>query len=84
MDPEALRQMQFGGGVTGSIFSPVAMGAILLAGILMLALPRNKAIIPFFSCALLIPLDQILLVGPLHFPMLRILLLFGGERCFEE
>jgi hypothetical protein len=82
VDPEALRQMQFGGGVTGSIFSPVTMIAILIAGILMLVLPRNKAIVPFFAGAILIPLDQILLVGPLHFPMLRILLLFGFARMF--
>jgi hypothetical protein len=82
VDPEALRQMAFGGGVTGSIFSPVALAAILLAGILMLVLPRNKAIVPFFAGAMLIPIDQILLIGPLHFPMLRVLLLFGFARIF--
>ena len=82
MDPETLRQMAFGGGVTGSVFSPVAMAAILLAGILMLVLPREKAIIPFFAGAILIPIDQILLIGPLHFPMLRVLLIFGFARMF--
>ena len=74
--------MAFGGGVTGSVFSPVAMAAILLAGILMLVLPREKAIIPFFAGAILIPIDQILLIGPLHFPMLRVLLIFGFARMF--
>lgn len=82
MDPETLKQMAFGGGVTGSVFSPVALAAIVLAGILMLVLPREKAIIPFFAGAILIPIDQILLIGPLHFPMLRVLLIFGFARIF--
>jgi hypothetical protein len=82
VDPETLKQMAFGGGVTGSVFSPVALAAIVLAGILMLVLPREKAIIPFFAGAILIPIDQILLIGPLHFPMLRVLLIFGFARIF--
>lgn len=84
MPPDAaqMQQMQFGGGVSGSIFSPVALAAILLAGILILLLPRNKAIVPFFAAGILIPFDQILLIGPFHFPMLRVLLLFGFVRMF--
>jgi hypothetical protein len=83
VDPETLRQMQFGGGVSGSIFSPVALAIILLAGAAVLFLPRQKAIIPFFAAAILIPLDQILLIGGLHFPMLRVLLLFGFARLIR-
>lgn len=82
MGQDAIQNMQFGGGVSASVFSPVALALILLAGILMLVLPRSKAIIPFFAAGMLIPLDQILLIGSLHFPMLRVLLLFGFARIF--
>lgn len=74
--------IQFGGGVAESIFSPTALAAVLMAGILLLLLPRTKAIVPFLIAAISIPNDQIVLIGPLHFPMLRILLLFGFARLF--
>jgi len=75
-----LQQMQFGGGVSASVFSPVVLIAIVLAGILVLILPRHNAIIPFLAAALLVPTDQILVIGQLHFPMLRVLLVFGFVR----
>lgn len=79
-DAKELQQMQFGGGVEHSIFSPIVLVFILLAGILILFLPRSKAIIPFFAAGVIIPLDQIVLIGTFHFPMLRVLLLFGFAR----
>jgi hypothetical protein len=72
--------LNFGGGVGGSVFSPVAFIITLLAGILILGLPRAKAIVPYLAGAILIPTDQILVLGSLHFPMHRILLLFGLIR----
>jgi hypothetical protein len=84
-DAQQIQQMQFGGGVDQSIFSPVVLVLILLAGILILVLPRNLAVIPFFAAGIIIPLDQILVVGALHFPMLRVLLLFGfGRMLFAK
>ena len=38
----------------------------------------------FLAAAILIPMDQILLVGPAHFPMLRLLILFGILRIWRE
>lgn len=74
--------MNFGGGVAETIVNPVVLAATLLAGVLILVLPRNKAIIPFISAGILIPIDHILVVGGVHFPMLRVLALFGIIRMF--
>ena len=59
---------------------PLVALAVLLAGLLILFLPRHRAVMPFLAAAILIPEDQILLVGGLHFPMLRIVALFGMIR----
>lgn len=52
----------------------------LLAGTLILVLPRKKIIFPIFLFAMLVPEDQILVIGGLHFPILRILVFFGFLR----
>ncbi len=70
----------FAGGTHDSIFSPVALAVVLVAGILLLLMPRTKAIFPFLLGGLLIPNDQIVVIASIHFPMLRILLLFGLVR----
>ncbi len=75
MIPENLR---FGGGLTTTVLNPVVAVLILIAGILMLVLPRKKAVVPFLLAALLIPSDQVVLIGGLHFPMIRVLILFAA------
>ena len=72
--------INFGGGVAETIVNPVVLAAALIAGMLICSLPRNKAIIPFLIAGILIPINQILVVGGLHFPMLRLLALFGFAR----
>ena len=79
MEPTNLR---FGGGVAESIFSPFALAVVLIAGILICLLPRTKAIMPLLAAGILIPTDQVLVLGGLHFPMLRVLALFGFVRMF--
>ena len=81
MGPEHLK---FGGGAAESVFSPYVLAFIILAGLLICLLPRNKAVAPFLVASILIPIDQVLLVGPFHFPMLRVLLLFGMARILRE
>jgi hypothetical protein len=67
---------------------------MLVAALLILFLPRKHIAGAFVASALLIPLDQMLLIGPFHFQMLRILIIFGwmamlirkfslGERVFS-
>jgi hypothetical protein len=59
---------------------PIILIAVVIAGLLICFGSRNKALAAFLSGAILIPVDQILLIGPLHFPMLRVLIIFGIVR----
>lgn len=79
MVPENLR---FGGGVSGTVLNPAVAVVIVLIGVFICFLPRHKAIVPFLLGCILIPSDQILVVAGLHFPVLRILVLFGMIRIF--
>jgi hypothetical protein len=74
--------VSFGGGVAGTIVNPVVLVVVLMAGVLICILPRSKAVIPFIAAGILIPIDQIVVVAGLHFPMLRVLALFGFVRMF--
>ncbi len=75
--PENLR---YGGGVEATILNPVVAVVLLLAGLLIFFLPQKKAIIPFLVFSVVIPLDQVIVIAGLHFPVLRILLLFAMVR----
>lgn len=59
---------------------PVVACAMLLAAALMLIVQRRYLLIPIFLGGLLIPMDQVLVLGPFHFQMLRILILLGWVR----
>jgi len=76
--------MRFGGGVGQTIISPIVLIAVLIAGLLICFGSRRKALVAFLSGAMLIPVDQVLLIGSLHFPMLRVLILFAGIRMLRE
>jgi hypothetical protein len=85
MHPEqGLEHLKFGGGVAESVFSPVVLGFVLLAGILVVVCPRRKAAATFMAGGLLVPVDQVLVIGGTHFPMLRVLVLFGIARMLKE
>jgi len=77
--PENLR---FGGGVSDTILNPFVAVLIVLAGVLMIILPQRKAIVPFLVTSLLIPGDQVLVIAGLHFPLMRMLIVFGILRIF--
>jgi hypothetical protein len=76
--------LKFGGGVAETVLQPVVLLVILIAGALICFGPRRKAIVPFLSAALLIPIDQVILIGSLHFPMLRVIALFGIFRILKD
>ncbi len=80
MVPEHLA---FGGGVSETAVNPFIAIILILAGVLILVLPRNKVIVPFLVAALLIPNNQVLLIGIFHFPTMRVLVLFGLVRMFS-
>ena len=59
---------------------PLVLCAVLVAGALILLLPRKHVIVPLLAAGLLIPFDQVVLIGPLHWTMLRVLVLLGWVR----
>lgn len=63
-----------------SSIHPVIACATLLCAVLIFLLPRRQIIVPFFFGGILIPMDQVLVLGPLHFPMIRVLILAGWVR----
>lgn len=77
MEPE---HFAFGGGTAETILHPLVAVWMLIAILLILTLPRNKAIVPFLLAFFTIPLEQVIVVGGLHFPVLRILILAGLAR----
>jgi hypothetical protein len=77
--PENLR---FGGGVSETILNPAVALIVVLTGVLMCIRPQRKAIVPFLLTSLLIPGDQVLVIAGLHFPLLRMLIVFGILRIF--
>jgi hypothetical protein len=77
MEPDNLR---FGGGLAHTVFNPAVLVFVLIAGALICFAPRSKAIVAFLVTSILIPTDQVLVFGALHFPVLRILIIFGFCR----
>jgi hypothetical protein len=71
--------IRFGGGPDPYVH-PLVIGAVLVAGALILLLPRRHVVVPLLAASLLIPFDQVVLVGPLHWTMLRVLVLLGWVR----
>ncbi len=77
MEPAHLR---FGGGAADTLLTPaVAVGMLILIA-LIFTLPRNKVITPFLLGCFTIPLAQVVVLGGLHFTVLRILIIAGLIR----
>lgn len=69
-------------GSAGETFiTPLSIGILLVAAILIFALPRRYAIVPLLAAGLLISFRQDIIAFGLHFPILRILILIGLSRC---
>jgi hypothetical protein len=80
--PEPIH-IRLGGGVSDSVVSPIVLGVVLIAGLFICFSSRNKALAAFLAGAILIPEDQVLLIGGAHFPMIRVLLVFGIIRMLR-
>jgi hypothetical protein len=77
MEPEHIR---FGGGAAGTAIHPLVAVYLLIAIVLILALPRSKAIVPFLMAFFTIPIGQVVVLGGFHFTALRVLILVGLVR----
>lgn len=82
MPPKNLR---FGGGAGGTILHPLVAAWLLIAIVLILALPRKKAIVPFVLAFFSTPLGQLLVLGGVHVTMLQLLILtvLGRMAAFK-
>jgi len=78
------QNLKFGGGVSDSVFNPAVLAIVVVAGLLVFICQRKKAIIPFFFASLLVPTDQVVVLGGAHFPMLRVLVLFAIVWILKE
>jgi hypothetical protein len=81
MPPEHLR---FGGGAADTAIHPLVAVYLLIAVVLILTLPRGKAIAPFLLAFFTIPIGQVVVLGGFHFTALRILILAGLARMVSS
>jgi hypothetical protein len=82
MEPEHLR---FGGGATETTLQPLVAIWLLIAIVLILTRPRRQALTVFLVSCFSIPIAQVVVLGSLHFTVLRILILSGLlRRAFRQ
>jgi hypothetical protein len=72
--------LAFGGGAAETILFPAVAVWMLIAIAAILLLPRQYVIVPFLLAFFTIPVTQVIVVGGLHFPVLRVLILVGLVR----
>jgi hypothetical protein len=75
---------RFGGGAQDSNLLPLTLILMVLALGWILLGPKKMILVPVLVASLIIPLGQVLLVGPLHFQTSRILLLAGWVRVLPD
>jgi hypothetical protein len=66
-----------GGGAGETLMGPVGAFMILIAIVLMFALPRKYVVIPILLAVFLVPRGEVVVIGGSHFPPDRIIALFG-------
>src|SRR5579863_4313109 len=81
MEPAHLR---FGGGATETMLNPIVAVWLLIAIVMILTLPRRRVITCFLVSCLCIPIAQVVVVGSVHFTVLRILIIAGLVRRAME
>jgi hypothetical protein len=68
----------FGAGQTN--IHPLGLALLAVIGIFILVLPRKYVLLPFLLGAICFPFGEQVVVGGLHFPMLRLLLIVAWSR----
>jgi len=81
MRPDGLENnFYFGGGRQDSFMTPVSLGILLLACILILTLKRKYMIVPLMMATLILPPENQLVLLGTHFAVGRILIFLGWIR----
>jgi hypothetical protein len=70
MEPTNFR---FGGGAAETLLNPMVAVGMLISIVFIFTLPRNKVITPFLLGCFTIPIGQVVVLGGVHFTVLRIL-----------
>jgi hypothetical protein len=70
----------FGGGTNATTLSPIVLIAMLIAIVLILALPRKYVIVPVLLIAFLVPIGESVYAVGVHWLVLRIIILAGLAR----
>lgn len=81
MEPANIR---FGGGSAETMLHPLIAIVMLVAIGFIFLLPRRSIVVPLLLTAFLVPLGQVVVVAGVHFPVLRIITLFGVARLFRS
>jgi hypothetical protein len=71
---------KFGGGSSDTLLHPVVLAVLLVTILLVLVLPRKYVVIPFIISSLFVPLGQQVVIGSVHFFVLRIIIIAGCCR----
>lgn len=72
---------RFGGGAAETALHPIVLGLLILVTLFIIAGRIKYLFIPFMVTVLLVPLGQVLVVGGMHFTVMRIVILLGLVRC---
>lgn len=67
----------------GTVFAPLALALLVVAGVIILVLPRRYAVMAFLAAALLIPMSQQIVAG-VTFSAYRLLILVGLVRIYTR
>jgi hypothetical protein len=78
MQPE---NFKIGGGVSESVLHPAVLVALILAVLLMFVLGRKYLVVPVLGMAFLVPMGQQIVLGGIHFLVLRFVVVAGLVRA---
>ncbi len=72
--------IRFGGGAADTHIVPVALFLLIMAGLLLLFVPRKYVVVPFFLGSLLIPISQTFVLAGVHLMAYRLLVILAWLR----
>lgn len=78
---DAQLPLRFGSAGETYVHQVVVVAMVLVAACIFVV-PRRYVIVALLTAIFLIPIDQVLVIGPFHFQMMRILILIGWIRLF--
>ena len=74
----------FGGGATDTVLHPLVLVVMLIAIGVIIGASRRAALAAMLLTVFLAPLGQVVLLGGVHFTVLRIIILAGLVRLFRD